>query len=132
MEKFFDFTKNYFSLLFVFSIFQIITLIWTIFTPIPLINDTETTSLLLGTLLDCFFYLILIVGCWFKWKIALFYSIILNFLPFWNFARLGYTPMNFFSMGLQPQISMVILILSLLVSVVGIVMVTRDYLRSSQ
>ena len=119
-----------FKALILCSLLQIFSLLWTVFNPAPLLSENQDVNLSIATFTYCFLYVLLIVACYKKWRVSFVGSMILNFLPFWNFAELGFTPMNLENMHMQPKISMLLLIASLLVSIVGIVIAIKNYLTS--
>lgn len=116
----------------ILSICMTLSLIWAITSSSIELIHKVAMQLLPGSILFCLLYIILALLCWFKWKISFLYSFLLNGYNLIVFAPLGYTILNFFDMTLQPKISMILLILSFLISIIGIIVIIKNYITPSR
>lgn len=116
-----------FKILQILSVVGIILTIWfaIIFIRSGLSLDTFLWSILLSVILDG----IVILLCWLKWKIVFVYAFLLNIYPFVGSNHLPWSFQGFLKIGVQPEFTVVLYLVSIIVSLLGMLVVVRNFLN---
>lgn len=124
------------SLTFLFKCQQVITiicfipLIWGVVFSYIYLPSTEFTITVLPTfLVPLVLYLILLALCYKRLAIAFFYSLVIFIYPFFLSYESGFRITEFFQLNIQPQMIMLGYILSIIISLIGIVITVQEYFK---
>lgn len=120
---------SFFKYLIICGVLVIFTMAWAAFVPLKGLNYTSLLELSLPYFIPAFIvYGILIFMSFKKWRLAFILGLCITIYYIASGISIGFSPWKIMEYPLQPQVLIITTILTFIVSLIGTVLVIKDYL----